>query len=158
MENNNRQGCREEAIGFGLFILAGRYERFTDGIFGAWQGKEDRKLYSNDELYTLYKQQSIEPCATSSENYWKQRCEAAEVVIEVIEPKPESQSQWNVYENWKYIKSQTPSPTGDRDCEELKKEVERLKGLMLQAFYKGYGSPIGQSDETWKDFLIENNL
>jgi len=66
MENNNRQGCREEAIGFGLFILAGRYERFTDGIFGAWQGKEDRKLYSNDELYTLYKQQSIEPCATSS--------------------------------------------------------------------------------------------
>jgi len=23
--------------------------------------------------------------------------------------------------------SQTPSPTGDRDCEELKKEVERLK-------------------------------
>ena len=25
-------------------------------------------------------------------------------------------------------KSETPSPTGDRDCEELKKEVERLKG------------------------------
>ena len=51
-----------------------------------------------------------------------------------------------IYENWmrettgdtsrsffEYLlrqpKPETPSPTGDRDCEELKKEVERLKGL-----------------------------
>ncbi len=31
--------------------------------------------------------------------------------------------------NWHESYIQTPSPTGDRDCEELKKEIDRLKEI-----------------------------
>jgi hypothetical protein len=52
----------------------------------------------------------------------------------------------------------TPSPTGDRDCEELKKEVERLKG-----FYKLVNEAYENCDEDWSlrlkiQEIINNNL
>ncbi len=91
--------------------------------------------------------ESIEPCATSSENYWKQRCEAAEENIKTY-------SDWNTdrldidrmsstadvqflkwkaaFDNWQRLKTMpAPSPTGDRDCEELKEQKEMLSNMLV---------------------------
>jgi len=56
-------------------------------------------------------------------------------------------------------KSQTPSPTGDRDCEELKKEVERLKGLIGIDWKEEYDqavNEIGQLQDQLKE--AENEI
>jgi len=44
------------------------------GYYGTWGNLVEEK-----DIFE-WLDESIEPCATSSENYWKQRCEAAEKV------------------------------------------------------------------------------
>lgn len=63
------------------------------------------------------------------ENYWKQRCEAAEAVVNDYLYKPDEENVKELFgliEAWQQLK-QTPSPTGDRDCEELKKRISELE-------------------------------
>jgi hypothetical protein len=101
----------------------------------------------------LRNMESIEPCATSSEKVnivmkrikqqepdeagWSYNSDFLREFTEKVNEKDwgEGLSMEQVesvlitaeeYEH-EQLKSQTPSPTGDRDCEELKKEVERLK-------------------------------
>jgi predicted RNase H-like nuclease (RuvC/YqgF family) len=114
-----------------------------------------------------YLSESIEPCATSSENYWKQRCEAAELNIATysdwntdrldVDRMPEESHnlfmKWHeALREWQRLKSipePTPSPTGDRDCEELKKEVERLKDVEIELEKKT------KSSKEWCDKAME---
>ena len=98
----------------------------------------------------------------SSNAYWRKRCLAAEKVIG-NENKKYTYETDTARKQWQQLKSQTPSPTGDRDCEELKKEVERLKGLIEKLFK----SPTHQAamrafdidpEPEWEAFKQESNL
>jgi hypothetical protein len=66
----------------------------------------------------------------SNEKYWRERCEAAEGVIErfVVSPlHPDtSDNGKKIFAEWQELKS-TPIPI-QTPCVELEKEVERLKG------------------------------
>ena len=80
MENNNRQGCRwvkasgqskEDGWAYDADFLRTITEKVNEQEWG--------ETLSMEEVEAVLKViESIEPCATSSENYWKQRCEAAE--------------------------------------------------------------------------------
>ncbi len=54
-------------------------------------------------------------------------------------------------------KSQTPSPTGDRDCDELKKEVERLKGI-IKTLHDRHLVTKKDREGLWQYFAKTNNL
>ncbi len=131
MENNNRQGCRwtkpEDKLpeylnkGFSKmsdYVPVRIYDDYEKRvIYSTARYCHDRKMWfdimHNSEnncvinpIEWLY--ESI-PCATSSENYWKQRCEAAEGVLHFCPLLFLSMSE-NVrfdkaYEIWKELKS-----------------------------------------------------
>ena len=79
----NRQGCRwTKASGQskedGWFYDADFLRTITEKV----NEQEWGETLSMEEVESVLKViESIEPCATSSENYWKQRCEAAEAVL-----------------------------------------------------------------------------
>src|SRR6188768_702550 len=88
MENNHRQGCRwiefsERLPKPKVDVVIKEYSGVLDiGFYSDKDGmvhtESDLGPLSINQCYWL--DESIEPCATSSENYWKQRCEAAERV------------------------------------------------------------------------------
>jgi len=61
--------------GFGI-KSTGFFQESDGTFFWHVQGFVPVGASEHKDLYIL--DESIEPCATSSENYWKQRCEAAE--------------------------------------------------------------------------------
>ncbi len=164
MENNNRQGCRwtkasERLQGDDQDVIV--KWRINEEVWCAdhCTGKDlkEQMKHSGHEYFWL--DESIEPCATSSENYWKQRCEAAEENIKTY-------SDWNTdrldvdrmsstadvqflkwkaaFDNWQRLKTMPiPSPTGDRDCEELKKENEYLKEV-IKGMQDDFNKEIGK--------------
>jgi hypothetical protein len=136
MENNNRQGCRwtkasertpshQQEINckhFGHPCSAKYWDSPDKGKrFFDIKGSQNIFFERFNEIEWL--DESIEPCATSSENYWKQRCEAAEAVIEQADQFPFSYKDFNEYRQWQQLKSQTH--TGDRDCEELNENLQK---------------------------------
>ena len=96
---------------------------------------------------------------TTNEKYWRERCEAAEAVIE-------SYSEWDKafdfekHSKWKQLKS-TPIPILT-PCVELEKEVERLKGLIEKAYRLGFDSgmktKVSDHNKILEQFKTENNL
>ena len=97
------------------------------------------------------------------ENYWKQRCEAAEEVLETIPPDVNwgnldaIKDHEETYLKWSKIKSQTPSPTGDRDCEELK-EVEYSVYQLTQKYAEWVEETRGGSIYKFFEWLDFYNL
>jgi hypothetical protein len=93
----------------------------------------------------------------SNEKYWRERCEAAEDMLEEID-KEITIRYCNSYQKWQQLKS-TPIPI-QTPCVELEKEVERLKGLLAgQAYsiWKGCDSDLSFAE--WnKLFISGNNL
>jgi len=98
MENNNRQGCRwtkcsEQMPDLSQYAEPELHFRFDGkkvcGVQFMSDGFEVKILsiyhgFYNKDLHRLeYLDESIEPCATSSENYWKKRCEAAEKIVAI---------------------------------------------------------------------------
>lgn len=156
MENNNRQGYRwvkqdeEQARLKAESRMLPNWDRTHGDSVGIFYG-----YY----IQELFKPESIEPCATSSRIEELEKC--------LKEFRPENIPSWIAYfDIWekadKLLKSQTPSPTGDRDCEELKKEVERLKGLIEEAvkygmMESGCGTTLTY-DEAINEFKTTNNL
>jgi len=135
MENNNRQGCRWD----------------WEDVFDNAQTMHLQEFKSHYE--------SIEPCATSSENYWKQRCEAAEDYTYFAINNIYCEERESCYLKWKELKSTPmPIPTGDRDCEELKKEVERLKGLIDTVWWMTDNPFDSVAIAKFNKFKTENNL
>ncbi len=126
----NMQGCRWEIFCdssyYHLWAVRPENDRSfqSQKLFHVQSEAEAKALQAI--LNGINLSESIEPCATSSENYWKQRCEAAEKVFDEFE-EDTNLSYYNSYRNWEKLKSQTPSPTGDRDCEELKEENDELR-------------------------------
>ena len=169
MENNNRQGCRwDKNMDVRLKAWIERLLKesgiLKHGLHPSVHESHNTFLVSIEETFHQEREKwlSIEPCATSSENYWKQRCEAAEDLINYIPiPSKEdfSTSEEAAYYKWKELKSQTPSPTGDRYCEELEKEVERLKeliGIDWKEEYDQAVNEIGQLQDQLKE--AENEI
>ncbi len=180
MENNNRQGCRwVDGTEFpeyrGYYFVETKTGR-KDVYY--WHNEENSgSAWENDVSKWL--SESIEPCATSSENelgkgnflstmeaeYWRKRCEAAEEVFQCLpdylkfDTRKDEAMYDDAHKAWQQLKSQTPSPTGDRDCEELKKEVERLKGLCHELWNEQYPDEnLKYVQEEWQQFKTENNL
>jgi len=92
-------------------------------VLGEPFGKADE--LRSDELQKEFRWQETQPCATSSENYWKQRCEAAEELGRYLTYDEENPCndihEYNLtHIAWRKLKSQTPTPTGDRDDEWMK--------------------------------------
>jgi len=167
MENNNRQGCRWTKIyEKGMPKEIGKVHWRATNLQGEHEPISAGVAYSTIRKggavdFIEYLDESIEPCATSSENYWKQRCEAAEALIWIDMTSP----NWDKrHKNWQQLKSQTPSPTGDRDCEELKKEVERLKVVIRNQWMAAnrFGERLGEQaveiEKRYCKFKTENNL
>lgn len=174
----NRQGCRWVKVkekGLPEKPLDVHW-RFSDGKPACNQDIEyliRKNRYQNVLDNLEYLDESIEPCATSSENYWKQRCELSELMYLKLNM---SEYHGELYEEWEKLRQQTPSPTGDRDCEELKKEVERLKGEgdwayilkleteierrydLIKELFGGIGIGNEKSEKEWQTFKTENNL
>ena len=152
MENNNRQGCRWTKAGD--FVPENpEMKHWRDAETKEptlWRAIKKIAVSENnsDQVEWL----SIEPCATSSENEnivmkrikqqepdeagWSYNSEFLREFTERVNEKDwgEGLSMEQVesvlitaeeYEHEK-LKSQTPSPTGDRDCEELKKGLEEI--------------------------------
>ena len=93
----------------------------------------------------------------SNEKYWRERCEAAEAVIEqtiYYHDRDFKQAE----ERWKHLKS-TPIPL--TPCVELEKEVERLKGLIeglkREQIWSTY-KPTADQEKYWQNYKTENNL
>jgi len=125
MENNNRQGWRwvkasertpshQQEISckhFGHPCSAKYWDSPDKGKrFFDIKGSQNIFFERFNEIEWL--DESIEPCATSSENYWKQRCEAAEGVLHFCPLLFLSMSENNkfdkAYEIWKQLKSKQP--------------------------------------------------
>src|SRR6188768_2587945 len=106
-------------------------------VFGT-QKYENKVNKEMDELWVKPAMQEWASLQTpSNENYWRERCEAAEKVIEFRELPHEEFYRRNefpnqVYRKWQELKS-TPIPILT-PCVELEKEVERLKGLIENLF------------------------
>ena len=187
MENNNRQGCRWTKCKDKTPDHNAAYRQL-------WQNPYDEKhsewMYFNgkvneydivedidssvivDQDTVEWLDESIEPCATSSENYWKQRYDVEmdeQKLIEIFKrvslwdlseckfeyEKEDTGNHWcNAELNGRVIDSiiwdgnifsmmnnngtfsplnpmlyYSPSPTGDRDCEELKERISELESL-----------------------------
>jgi len=142
MENNNRQGCRWTKASERLpeenklyIIKYGRNEIQYASLFVI---KHKLELKMNVE----WLDESIEPCVISSEK----EC-AIEFLDQIREYERESGNkicfdERTSEELYEIYKPQTLL-TGDRDCEKLKKEVERLKGLI--EYWQGqYNQDIGK--------------
>src|SRR6478736_7415160 len=143
MENNNRQGCRwieeyrkylQNHIAEGKKFLkndVGILEKSDIAQTKSFtRGKHTGFVYAFDKFNELSTSESIEPCATSSEIGF------AEWIIKEYQPNfailGKGVSNWTykgleagkefytTEQLYEIYKSQTPSPTGDRDCEELK--------------------------------------
>jgi predicted RNase H-like nuclease (RuvC/YqgF family) len=82
----------------------------------------------------------------SNEKYWRERCEAAEGVIErfVVSPlHPDtSDNGKKIFAEWQELKS-TPIPI-QTPCVELEKEVERLKGLIEMNWKEEYDQAVNE--------------
>jgi hypothetical protein len=148
MENNNRQGCRWVKCSDRLPDKEGIYTvkrhfseqpekaEYTGSIFTNYQGYIVKEWLDESE--------SIEPCATSSSTDRAEKLpdNLIEIANDVWVKLPYGvrdamkQSHWMIgfCEGYK-TRNNRPSPTGDRDCEELKKEVERLKGLLEKGIH-----------------------
>jgi len=73
-------------------------------------------------------------------------------------------SKMGIEKNQEYqqLKNSKTQCTGDRDCEELKKEVERLKGL-IETVYFNPEWQVNQDEYSdiqikWQQFKTENEL
>ena len=120
MENNNRQGCRWTKASERLpkkqaharwdteLGLLTNFESFLEfsgrGFFRSYHDRNNPDLKEIEWL-----DESIEPCATSSENYWKQRCEAAEKVFDSfpINLCIAKNGENKALKNWVQIKNQS---------------------------------------------------
>ena len=84
MENNNRQGCRWIKASERLpenNVKAFWRKQINHDYYVGYDYFNDHRFMELDKIEWL--DESIEPCATSSENYWKQRCEAAEKIVAI---------------------------------------------------------------------------
>ncbi len=138
----NRQGCR--------WVVSNERRPTKEKFYYAEDSVGNRTMihFWKDHWHSLtghpvakwYDDESIEPCATSSEIYWKQRCEAAEILVNSMSKYFENDKySYKYYNDWKKLKSQTPSPTGDRNCEELKERIEQFKEWVhLELKLQGY--------------------
>jgi len=99
-------------------------------VFRDFEGAKTIYIVTEESLKIImptqyeYLDESIEPCATSSENYWKQRCELIEELVDKfghLEVYGKATENYNkLFNKWQQLKS-TPSPTGDRcpNCNEI---------------------------------------
>lgn len=111
MENNNRQGCR--------WVKASERRPTKEKFYYAEDSVGNRTMihFWKDHWHSLtghpvakwYDDESIEPCATSSENYWKQRCEAAEVILESFPIEVLKDQAGEDYHPYEQLKSQEPN-------------------------------------------------
>ena len=116
---------------------------------------EDYK-YQAKALSAIKKGLEINLTETMNElNYWKQRCEAAEALL--LDLENEKQEIADNYRKWQQLKSQTPSPTGDRDCEELK-EVEYSVYQLTQKYAEWVEETRGGSIYKFFEWLDFYNL
>lgn len=167
MENNNRQGCRWVKASEKMPVEEGRYaaKRLSEIIVVFAKMQKNGKMVFINSLNSIWKgykdfewlDESI-PCATSSdaiqfaewlmENNYKWEIDGLVGYCWYEENESGESKLYAAADLYKIYKSQTPSPTGDRDCEELKKEVERLKGLIdavklaLKEIYTGTDFPL----------------
>jgi len=146
MENNNRQGCRwvkaSERLPEKFEVLHLKIHNSPSFMNVGMYSKKNNSFKVQDDNYSTatsypieiveWLDESIEPCATSSE--------AVEILKELCQLKhyKDTVGKDSVYEKsqpeaWKKandflnsIISNAPSPTGDRDCEELKKGLEEM--------------------------------
>jgi hypothetical protein len=107
MENNNRQGCR--------WTKASEQKPESDGAYVVKiHGKKFITTFDKGIGFGIsgpleWLDESIEPCATSSENYWKQRCEAAERFINESPCDPDiTKAQIYAHEVWQKLKNKKP--------------------------------------------------
>ena len=206
MENNNRQGCRwtkcsEQMPDLSQYAEPELHFRFDGkkvcGVQFMSDGFEVKILsiyhgFYNKDLHRLeYLDESIEPCATSSENYWKQRYDVEmdeQKLIEIFKrvslwdlseckfeyEKEDTGNHWcNAELNGRVIDSiiwdgnifsmmnnngtfsplnpmlyYSPSPTGDRDCEELKKALSGLYlSIVDKNFYNSHATAIKKAKQ-----------
>lgn len=111
----------------------------------------DVRLWLNENKY-LQNKIAGRSKGQESEGYWKQRCEAAE---EMIENHPPMKLNYPTkYEKWQQLKQQTP-----QESEEAKdREIERLKGLIDVAFNIGQENYAGDKEARFNKFKAENNF
>jgi len=116
----------------------------------------------NTQLLHAMQQYAEQHCELLKNNYiyWESRCQAAEEVMETIPPDVNwgnlgaIEDHEKAYMKWLKLKS-TPIPI-QTPCVELEKEVERLKGLIENAWLHGFNN---DTDITmWETFKTENNL
>ena len=172
MENNNRQGCRwTEAID----EIKKRSERIKSNQWYPAYGLNSQAKALDETIVYLESLSPIEPCATSSEK--------DDVLLSFCHFLGRSGYKINGYDDSQLLtviqqfRTQTPSPTGDRDllpfeegyvrkdgtgdrdCEELKKEVERLKGLLEKNIKDDwYDFEPSFIQDMWEIYKSENNL
>jgi hypothetical protein len=157
MENNNRQGCRWTKASERLPEKNGYY--FIKSNYGQMccYYSSDVGIFNhhwNDEFdNVVWLDESIEPCATSSriaelengiKNFIEWLKEKRPTITGTGAPKLILESFLEGRETFA-----TPFPTGDRDCEELKKEVERLQDVEIELEKKT------KSSKEWCDKAME---
>jgi len=152
MENNNRQGCRW-VLDFD-FWKSSNYEPVEEGNYqGLYKYKYDVKgsgtFYTAKELLDKYLKatESIEPCTTSS---WQlcPKCNGDGNLSRYNSPNLSTTTHpiCDVCMGSKIIA--TPSPTGDRDCEKLKKRITELE-LFLKDHEQWEADLIGEDSMWW---------
>jgi len=138
MENNNRHGCRwtkcSEVLPEEGKYVNGRIISLNNRPKGVYYQRGYMRSIDGNDMYALdnveWLDESIEPCATSSD-----AIKFAEWIR--INAVSGNDGTWHYQESKNMYKcvnetelyqiySQTPSPTGDRDCEELKKGLEEI--------------------------------
>jgi hypothetical protein len=135
MENNNRQGCRwtkaserEPSIGDYYYCKVDTKQDCIVKTVVEWGEHKNGEFKYNDwDLDNVahfgdfgedaevieWLSESIEPCATSSENYWKQRCEAAERFINESPCDPDiTKSQIYAHGIWQQLKNNPTDKEG----------------------------------------------
>jgi len=97
-----------------------------------------------------------------TENYWKQRCEWSELCITRLETVLpfntvyDSLKTYDCYAQWQQLKSKT-SPTGDRDCEELKKELGDIKAVYSKLVKTASAENLNKLQSRISELEEENN-
>jgi len=110
-------------------------------------------------LRNLFKAASLQ---TPSNEYWRERCEAAEAVIDKFAAIPlhpdVTERGKTIFNKWQKLKS-TPIPILT-PCVELEKEIERLKGLIEKALKTVFiwKQESDLTEAAWNKFKTENNL